>query len=356
MYRHRIETLLRRCEVLKIDALLLTSLPHIRYLSGFSGSHAMCFISPSNQYLVTDGRYREQIRQETSGYSLLITKGSLIQAMAVKIPAKTKMRIGIQSQYVTLITFENMKSVFPRVQYIPVGSLVDEQMAIKDESEISSIRKAVNITDRVWEKILGIIKDGMSELDIAAEISYFHKKFGAEADAFEPIVASGVRSALPHARSSSKILRRGELVVLDFGCRVDGYHSDLTRTIALGRASSEAKTIYHTVRHAQEQAIESAHEGMPAKTLDQIARRDLRRHSMAKYFTHSLGHGIGLQVHELPKVSSFSNDILAAGNVLTIEPGVYIPGFGGVRIEDDIVIRESTIEILNTATKELIRL
>ncbi|HLA69090.1 MAG TPA: M24 family metallopeptidase, partial [Bacteroidota bacterium] len=235
-------------------------------------------------------------------------------------------------------------------------SIVDASVSVKDESEIDLIRKAVSLTEKVFLEVLNIIREGVSELDLAAEIGYLHRKYGAEADAFEPIVASGERGALPHARASAKKIRNRELVTIDLGCRYRGYHSDLTRTVALGRINPERRRLYTVVRDAQQLALDAARDGMTGKELDGVARRHIKSRNLGRFFTHSLGHGLGMQVHENPRISSQSNDILAPGNVITIEPGVYVPGVGGVRIEDDVVIRNRGHELLTTIPKELITL
>jgi Xaa-Pro aminopeptidase len=205
----------------------------------------------------------------------------------------------------------------------------------------------------VFGKIKRLIRPGVTELDIAAEISYLHRQLGGERDAFEPIVASGRRSALPHARATGKRIKHGDLVILDFGCSVNGYHSDITRTMVVGRASGEARRMHAAVLSASDEAIKSARAGMPAKELDRVARKEITGAGMAKYFVHALGHGLGIQVHERPRISALSKDILKAGNVVTIEPGVYIPSVGGVRIEDDVLITKSGCEVLSHTSKEL---
>ena len=227
-------------------------------------------------------------------------------------------------------------------------------MLVKDDHEVEMIRRAVGISDKVFDDVLKVIRVGVRELEVAAEISYLHKSLGAERDAFETIVASGERSALPHARATEKKIKAGELLTLDFGCVVNGYNSDITRTIAIGKTSIRAKRMYDVVREAQQEAIESAKGGIWAKDLDAVARKRIERLGYGKYFNHSLGHGLGLHVHERPKVSQLSKERLRSGSVITIEPGVYLPKFGGVRIEDDVLLTESGCVVLNKATKEFI--
>jgi len=234
--------------------------------------------------------------------------------------------------------------------------MVEKQMAVKSEHEIDAIRCAIEISDSVFTHLLTIIRSGISEMDLAAEITYEHLKRGAEGDAFPPIVLSGVRSSLIHGRPSSKKIRRGELILLDFGCVVDGYRSDMTRTVALGKVSSDIRNIHQIVCAAQRKAVESIHIGLNAKTLDEIARTYIDENGYGNFFGHALGHGLGMEVHGLPRISPRSSDRLRQGNVITIEPGIYVEGLGGVRIEDVVAISEVGTEILTRSTKELLTL
>jgi Xaa-Pro aminopeptidase len=249
---------------------------------------------------------------------------------------------------------KSLKKLLPGRHFVPTTKILETVTAVKDVEEIALILYAAQITDKVFKKILTLIRPGIRECDIAAEISYWHRKYGAECDAFDPIVASGERGALPHARASDKIIRRGEMVVLDFGCRYSGYHSDLTRTIAVGQPSAKMKKVYRIVFDAQMKAIDTVHNGVAARSVDAAARKHIRQTGNGRYFIHSLGHGLGIHVHEPMRLSALSTAILQTGNVVTIEPGIYIPGSGGVRIEDDIVVRENGCDVLTTSPKELI--
>jgi Xaa-Pro aminopeptidase len=354
MFEQRLAALRRSLAQSNLDALLVTYLPHVRYLTGFSGSNGHCFVGKRTEYLLTDNRYRDQVKEEVQGIRVVITKKSLSEAAAGLPVFSGSMRLGIESQYLSVAGLATLKTRLHRVTFVKTQSLVERVAAIKDKSEIDSIRRAVDISDRVFRRIVEFVRPGMTELDVAAEIGYLHRKLGAEADAFEPIVASGRRGALPHARASSKKIRSGELVTLDFGCRVKGYNSDLTRTVAVGRPPARARKIYQVVQDAQRIAIEAARSGMAAKALDGVARSYIRKKGFGRYFSHSLGHGLGLQVHEAPRISSLSKDVLLDGNVVTIEPGIYIPEFGGIRIEDDIVIRNTHPEVLSRSPRELL--
>lgn len=356
MNARRLEAVRHKLKTLRLDALLVTFIPHVRYLTDFSGSNGLAFLTTRQQWFLSDGRYASQSREEVKGFRRVISGQNLFQELQKAARIASGSRVGIDRRHLTVAELENLRTLFPNVSFVFADAVVDSIASVKDRSEIDLISKAISISEKVFLQILKIIKAGISELDVAAEIAYLHRKHGGEADAFEPIVASGERGALPHARASTKKIKKGELVTLDFGCRFGGYHSDLTRTVAVGRINAERRRLYDVVRDAQQLALDASRDGMTGKELDGVARGYITRKKLGKYFTHSLGHGLGLQVHESPRVSALSTDVLAAGNVITIEPGVYVPGVGGVRIEDDIVIRDGGHQLLTTATKELITL
>jgi Xaa-Pro aminopeptidase len=237
---------------------------------------------------------------------------------------------------------------------VRIAGLIESLVSRKEPGEIKSIRKAAGISDAVFKLIVRKIRPGVRERELAAEISFLQKKFGADGDAFEPIVASGKRSALPHARPTSRAIRKGDLVLLDFGCTVDGYCSDMTRTISVGPASTRTRSLYASVLEARNLAVSLVCPGVAVRELDSRVRQHFRKAGLSRFFTHSLGHGIGLQVHERPRVSSMSNEVLAPGNVITIEPGIYIPSIGGIRIEDDVLVTTGGCQVLNNATRELL--
>ncbi len=352
---HRIARVREEMHNRGLDALIISSLFNIRYLTGFTGSNALLIISKRAADFVSDIRYKHQAQEEVCGCSrLIVTKLGLYEEASRRKVLNSLNKVGFESHQVTYAQYRVLRRLFPAVSFASTSDIVEEVMLTKDEHEIASIRKAVKISDQVFERILDVIHPGVSELDISAEISYLHRTLGAERDAFETIVASGERSAFPHARASQKKIKAGELLTLDFGCVVDGYNSDITRTVAVGKASVKTKKIYEVVREAQLDAITSARAGMWARDLDAVARQSIERRGYGKFFNHSLGHGIGLHIHERPKVSQLSTERLRAGSVITIEPGVYIPEFGGVRIEDDVVITENGCVVMNEAVKEFI--
>jgi Xaa-Pro aminopeptidase len=339
---------------LRLQSMLVTELAHVRYLTGFSGSSGLCLVTPTEQFFITDRRYKSQAPQEVHGFTIIIAKQNLFPLLAEKKIVPTRSRIGFESQHISVADMNSLKRLLPLRRFIPAASILENVTAVKDTNEIETIRFAAAISDKVFKKLLPLVRPGVRECDIAAEISYWHRKYGAECDAFDPIVASGERGALPHARASEKKIRAGEMLVLDFGCRYRGYNSDITRTIAIGNPSSEMKKVYRIVLDAQKKAIEAVRNGVPACSIDAAARTHIRKNGYGRYFIHSLGHGLGIHVHDPLRVSAISKAVLETGNVVTIEPGIYIPGRGGVRIEDDIVVHENGCDILTTSFKELI--
>ena len=352
--RTRLDGLREQFDRLRIDAFLVTFQPHFQYLTGFSGSSGLGLVTKHSAYFITDGRYAEQVRNQAKGWHIFITPESLFGELQKLKLLRPGWRIGIDGNTIVLSQYKQLKKLFPAVRFLPKVDVVEQLAAVKDAGEIKNIAKAVAITDRVFSDILGVVKPGVAELDIAAEISYLHRKYGAEGDGFEPIVVSGERSSLPHGKPSTKKIRLGDLVTLDFGCMVEGYHSDLTRTIAIGNLSPERTRIYNIVLAAQLKSIEAARDGMKSHELDAVARNYIKSQGFEKFFRHSLGHGIGLQIHESPRISAQSKSVLSAGNAVTIEPGIYVPKLGGVRIEDDVIITRGGCKVLSRSPKELI--
>jgi Xaa-Pro aminopeptidase len=353
-YRERVRSLRAALEKKECDAFITSFMPHLCYLTGFSGSNGICIVTHTKVLFLTDFRYKEQIRNEVSCSRSFITSGELIEKAAVEKLLRGCRRVAVEKEYLSLAQFSELRQHFNAARFVPTSDLVESLASLKSAAEISLIAKAVAITDAVFEEIIKVVKTGISELDVSAEISYLHKKLGAEKDSFEPIVVSGARSSLPHGKPSSKKIKLGELVTLDFGCFYNGYCSDLTRTVAVGKPSGEGRKVYSIVLEAQLKAIDFARSGVEAKNLDRVARSYIHANGFGKCFGHGLGHGIGLQIHEFPRVSARSTHTLRTGNVITVEPGIYIPGKFGVRIEDDIVIREGGCDVLTKAPKSMI--
>ncbi len=356
MTSRRIEEVRRVLVTSRLHGLLVTSPPNVRYLTGFSGSNAVALVGKGDAVLISDARYREQLEAEVKGIRTIIARGSLFEELVRSRILSKGERIGFEAGSLPVSTYTKVRGILKRIRLVPTVSLVERVRTRKDESEINAIRQAARISDKVFGKILTILKPGIREQEVAAEISYWNRFYGADANAFDPIVASGVRGALPHGRATAKELKHGEMVTIDMGCRFGGYRSDLTRTVSLGRPRRDVKTLYRVVREAQERALALASPSMKASALDSIARSYIRKKGFGKFFPHALGHGLGLDIHEMPLVSAKGTDILEANTVITVEPGIYVPGVGGVRIEDDIVLREGGVEILTKSPKHLIEL
>lgn len=336
------------------DAVLLTFLPDIRWAVGFSGSNALLLITADNAYFLSDGRYAVQAENEVQGATIHIPGYQLLEHIAENGWVTSGSTCLVQGDHLTIDQLSNLNEVLPEVALKPVSELLVKRVASKSEVEIDKIKAAQAVTDSVFSKLLEIVKPGISELDLAAEIVYLHMQGGCEKMAFEPIVASGSRSALPHARPTTAPIETGELLLIDMGGVKDGYASDMTRTIAVGAPRVEEKEVYRIVLDAQRAALEAARAGLTGKQLDAAARTAIANAGYSEAFSHSLGHGIGLQTHEWPRISSRSDDVLPAGAAITIEPGIYLEGKFGVRIEDLIILRDGGCTNLTKSPKDLL--
>jgi Xaa-Pro aminopeptidase len=340
----------------KVDVFIISKLNNIRYLSGYSGSNGLLVIAPPKAYFLTDFRYTVQARKEVKNCQVIIAERDLLSEL-VHLPCfKPGSKIGYEPSVMTVKTLEKISELLPKATMIPLENIVESLSVIKDASEINKIKKAAKITDAVFSEILPMVKPGVKEKDIALDMSYKMIKMGAEGPSFDFIVASGQRSSMPHGRASDRRFKKGDFITFDFGCFYEGYASDETRTVVLGRASAKQKKIYGIVLRAQEAAIDAVKPNMPAKELDTVAREIINREGYGDYFGHGLGHGLGLLVHDNPNISPRSTDILMPGNVITIEPGIYIPNWGGVRIEDDVLVTGNGGKSLTRSPKELIEL
>lgn len=352
---NRIGQIKNRFSELNIDSFLIKNLPNIRYIAGFSGSAGNVLIADKKNYFITDFRYKTQSKTEVySDFEIIIYTQNSMSFLKELILKENLKRIGFESNFVTVNDASALKAEFPEVAFIPVDSLVESVVIVKNGNEIELTKKAVEITDKTFSKLLEIIKPGMTEREVAAEISYYQKKFGADGDSFDCIVASGERSAFPHARPTDRKIGNNELLKLDFGCTVQGMKSDMTRTIAIGKISDECRKIYDIVKEAQQRALDNVRAGISCKELDSFARNFIKENGYGENFGHGLGHGLGYDIHERPSVNERTDYILEVNNIITIEPGIYFEGIGGVRIEDDVVVKENGCEILNKSPKELI--
>ncbi len=345
---------LRAQALREADAFLITHLPNLCYLTGFSGTTGVLVLTASEAVLFVPPLYAQQARREAP--SARIHAGSdPLAAAAAWLAHRRPARVTYEKFRLTLSQFETLRqALHPRVELVGLTNAVEHERALKDKAEVASIRASVQVTARVFEQVLPLVRPGVRELDLAAEIEYRMKQQGARGPAFETIVASGPRAALPHGRATGKRLAKNELVVFDLGAILSGYHSDMTRTVYLGRPSARVKRTYRAVRDALERARETVAAGVPASQVDRAARSVLTRRGLGRYFVHGTGHGLGLEIHEEPRVGRTSDATLAAGNVITLEPGAYVPGWGGVRIEDVVVVRRRGAETLTPLSTELL--
>lgn len=341
-------------EAHKLDALIISRTAHIRYLTGFTGSNALLLATPRNLYFITDNRYDVQASEEVEDWKIIIARRGLYEEIKRKNYLRAANRIGFESKYTTYEQYQKIKKLFPGKRKTALNVSIEPLMLQKNQFEIDYIKKAISISQDVFNSVLGMIKPGVSEKEIAAEITYLHRKNGADGDAFESIVASGARAALPHGRASDKKIGNKELIIMDFGCSIHGYHCDITRTISVGTPDTEGKKCYTIVQEALERTTDAVREGISCKKLDSIGRDYITNSGYGNYFGHSLGHGFGLDVHELPRISPYSSERLVAGSTVTIEPGIYIPGRFGIRIEDDVLVTANGCERLTTLPRELI--
>jgi Xaa-Pro aminopeptidase len=338
-------------------ALLETHRPNVYYLTGFTGDSGAILVEQSSVTLFTDGRFTVQAKEEVPGIRVHIHKGPLLAAVGDHLRGKRRGRIAIAPTHLTLAGWEVLKKAAGKgIKWVSLDGLVEGLRAVKDPFEVDRIRDAARLGSQVMEEAIHLIRPGVTELDIAAEIGYRMRRKGASGESFEAIVAAGPRSALPHARPTARRIGKNELVVLDLGAILRHYCSDLTRTVYVGRAPAKVRRWYQAVLDAQSAARHAVRSGVTAGAIDAAARGVLQRRGLGKYFVHSTGHGIGLEIHEEPRVARGQKKILETGNVVTLEPGVYIEGVGGIRIEDDALVTPRGTEILTTAPREFLEL
>jgi Xaa-Pro aminopeptidase len=340
----------------KLDALLVSAGPNVRYLSGFTGDNANLLVLPGRPILFTDPRYTIQASQETrgTGVQVRIAKGALALDVVGAIRRLRLKRIGFEPARMSCEAHEALRSRLPmKASLEPVAGWIEQLRMVKSADEIARIRRSVETNSRAFEQAVARVRPGMKESELAAELEYRMRRLGAEKPSFDTIVAGGVRGALPHAQPTAARLERGQLVVVDMGALEDGYCSDMTRMLFLGRPTPKVKQMYAAVLEAQLAAIDSVRAGVSTARVDRAARDVLKAHGLDRAFVHSTGHGLGLEIHEPPRLGKRDKHKLAAGMAVTIEPGVYLEDFGGIRIEDTVVVTDNGCEILTPTAKEL---
>jgi len=346
----------------RFDALLISHLPNIRYLCGFTGSTGFLLVEESGSVFFTDSRYDTQAHDEVKAAKVVIASKGLLLSVAAWLGRRRRRRwdIGLEAEHFILADKKRLHDLLPsgtRLRDAP--ALVERLRMVKDHDELERIRAAVNLGARLYARALkvlrhGLNKTGMKESEVAAEMEFAARRAGAEAMSFPTIIASGPRSALPHGRASDQPIRPGGFVVCDFGVILRGYCSDQTRTVWVGAASRRARRVYEAVREAQQAAVDAVRPGTRVDDLDAAARNVLRKAGLGRYFTHSTGHGVGLEIHEAPRVAAGQREILQPGMVITIEPGVYFPGHWGVRIEDMVAVTAGGREVLTPTSKDFL--
>jgi Xaa-Pro aminopeptidase len=356
-YQGRQRRLAEALERLKIDALLVTHTINVRYLCGFTGSNAALIATPRRSLLFTDGRYTEQANAEAQHAKVVISRGPLLPEAAKNLQRLRIKSVGIEAEHMSAASRTDFKRLLPKsVRLRETLGVIEQLRQIKEAGEINSIREAVLAGARLFDTALEAIRPGVREIGVAAEMEYAARRLGTEGMSFDTIVAAGRRSALPHGRASSSPIPVRGFVVLDWGVKLSGYCSDQTRTVHVGTPDADTRSQYTAVREAQQAAIEAVRPGVAVGEVDRAARQLLQASGLGRHFTHSTGHGVGLEIHERPRIAEAQPEQLRAGMVITIEPGVYIAGRGGVRIEDMVCVTATGCEVLTPTHKELISL
>lgn len=334
-------------------AAVIVSKPENRlYFSGFTGSSGLLLVSADAARLITDFRYVEQATRQAPDFAVVRHGADIYETLAAEVKAIGGQRIGFESDFVTWDAYKRLINVGGELAPLHL----DKLRMVKDDDELAALRRAVRIADDAFSHILSYIHPGVSERDIALEMEYFMRRQGAEKMAFDMIVASGARSALPHGRASSKCIAAGDFITMDFGAVYGGYHSDITRTVVVGKATPRQREIYRLVLIAQTAGLAAVSPGRVCREVDADARKVIIDAGYGEYFGHGLGHGVGLAIHEEPRLSPACDATLAPGMTVTVEPGVYIPDWGGVRIEDTVLVTAAGVEVLTASGKELIEL
>jgi len=340
-----------------IGAVLISNGNNMRYISGFAGETGYLYISEKRHIVITDFRYTIQAELEADGYEVItIGNGGYEEVINDVLLTDGVARLGFEAEDMLYASYLKLKEGLKVKELLPIGNEITALRRIKTLKELELIRKAEAIGDQVFTEILSFIKEGMTELEIAARIEYLLKLNGGQSLSFPAIVASGVNSSMPHAVPSQKKLEKGDFLTMDFGCVYEGYCSDMTRTIVIGKASEKQKEIYNTVLVAQTMALDFLKAGYQGKEVDKVARDVIYKAGFEGCFGHGLGHSVGLNIHESPRLSMLEEDIILAGMTETVEPGIYIKGFGGVRIEDLVVVTETGCENYTHSEKKLIEL
>jgi Xaa-Pro aminopeptidase len=353
-YSTRIHRLNQRMAEANVDAFFTLAAPSMRYLTGFTGEEGYLLALNNGLHLIVDGRFTTQAKEECSWLDVVEYTGHFSKAIATLLVSSHVHWLGFEKERVSFVQAEQMRAAFPSVTMIPTENVVEGMRIVKDARELDMMRAAGRIADKAFLAMIGQLKAGITENDAAALLEYEMRKAGAQGTSFSTIVGSGSRGALPHGIASDKIIRKGEVIVIDFGVNYQGYMSDCTRTVALGRQRRDVMDAYSRLLEAQQLGLSCIKAGVSSRSVDTAVRSKLGEHDLAQYFTHSLGHGVGLEIHEAPRLSQGTDTVLEPGHVVTCEPGVYLPGRYGMRIEDLVIVTEKGFESLTALPKELV--
>lgn len=353
-FANRLRRLRTRLTAEPADALVVFALPNIRYLAGFTGSSAALLVTQDEAVLITDGRYTEQAAEESDHCRILIGERGVEAALPEALGQLRPRAIAFEHAHISVARHNALRTALPRRRWIGCDNWVEDLRLIKSQWELDRIRASVALNDAVLGKVLKRARPSWTEHRLGGEIEAEMRRQGAEKPSFESIVASGSHGSLPHAQPRPVRLVRNSLIVLDHGAILHGYVSDMTRMVCFGAPSPEQEKLFQAVRDAQSAALEKIRSGVRTKSVDLAARKVLAKHGFAEYFTHSTGHGIGLEIHEQPRVSQHDGGTLASNMVITVEPGAYIPGLCGARVEDVVVVRPGGCEVLTTSTRDLV--
>jgi Xaa-Pro aminopeptidase len=338
----------------KLEALLVTNSYNRTYMSGFTGSSGALVITADRAVLLSDFRYRSQAPEQAKHYEFVEHKPKLIETVQELLKDWGIQELGFEQHDVTYGTYNGYAAALSGIRLVPTGGWIEELRLIKDSRELAVMQEAAELADRTYEHMLTVLKPGLRESEVALELEFFMRRHGATSTSFETIIASGERSALPHGKASERILQTGEFVKMDFGAYYKGYCSDITRTVVLGKPTAKHREIYDIVLEAQMLTLDHIKPGMTGAEADAIARNVIKRYGYGDCFGHGTGHGLGMEIHEAPRLSMQGDVVLKPGMTVTVEPGIYLPDFGGVRIEDDIVITDSGMRRLTQAAKDFI--
>jgi Xaa-Pro aminopeptidase len=348
----RIDKLRQVMDSQAIDGFLVTSTANLRYLTNFTGTAGLALIMPEEAFFITDFRYTEQAKLQAVGYTI-IKSNNFFDTVADLVIEKGVKRLAFEETKISYYQYEILDEII-EAELEPVTGMIEALREIKDADEIAKIEQAIQITDAAYSNILETIQPGMTEIQVANHLDFYMRSLGASGVSFDTIVASGLRSALPHGVASQKVIEKGEIVTLDFGCFYEGYVSDMTRTFSIGDPGNQLKEIYDIVLNAQLKVIAALKPGMTGEQMDAVARDFITEHGYGEAFGHSIGHSIGLEIHETPFASIGNETPFVENNIITDEPGIYVPGVGGVRIEDDLLVTATGNRVLNASPKRLI--